>query len=217
MRRGIVVLAAAALLASPACTGSSEPEGETAPGPRDAIAVWPEDTIAPLERARDRVEDGEDPWRLEAGTTAEEFARAVLGWPRPMIGDAQREGSTESVVVERETGGPAVRVTLAQILAPLWSVVSANGEGESHRPAISVRGQNAEITTGIEPFASATVTVAHGDQTVTEEVPPSGEVRLALGAEPETSGHVLILYLDEAGEVASVFASPLPAGDTAAG
>jgi hypothetical protein len=239
--RGIAV-SAAVLLALTACTAdepssadgpdgitsgqpdvTSGPTGETgsevpvALGPRQAVAVWPEDTAADLVAAADGVAAGADPWRLDPALTAAAFADLVLAWPDPSLGDPEADGFTTRIQVEREPGGPEVVVTLSQVVEPIWSVIAVADAVDPLYPPFVITEGEAEIQVGLPEGTTAIVTLGYGLRTSTRSLGSPGTLSVDLGTTPTTGGHLLILYVDADNRVVSASGTPIAAGDTAAG
>jgi hypothetical protein len=60
------------------------------------VALWPEQTLTDVEAAQERVDQGNDPWRLDPVDTVTTFATEVLGWRKPEL----RDPAVDELVVE---------------------------------------------------------------------------------------------------------------------
>jgi len=129
------------------------------PGGADeqAVALWPERTLAEIEAAQQRVDGGEDSWRLDAASTAIRFASDVLGWNDPMVSIQFVPGPVDAAVAD-------VTTPPAPCPAPL--------EGEPI--SLTCLGKRAEVSlhgfTG--PGGIWSVTAVRGDRTRIDLDPP---------------------------------------------
>ena len=96
-------------------------------------------------------------------------------------------------------------------------MVCRRDSGLQPAPPVGIRGAAARVGVNLEGFASAEVEVGYGEGAEKISATEAGDVTLAVPAERATPGHLLIVYFDESGQVASVFGTALPAGDFAAG
>ena len=217
------------------CTSSSTPGARTSPSarppeapsalpsvvasvsPHEGFAIWPEDTPQAAARTAVGLEQGDDPWRTDASETAVEFSQRVLEWPHPSTGAVKDLGyGSFAVEVTRESGGPSVSVRVAKLIADRWwSVTYVQGDPPEGYTA-TVRGSKVELGFDDDGAASMDVRVGYGGQGVSRTVTRPG-LKADLGFEPTTTGHFLVLYRNEHGEVFSAFGTKLPAGDFAAG
>jgi len=193
---------------------TGEPGGPNLGNPRRAFAVWPEDNATDAAEAL----SGEIPaWRLDPEATARAFAARVLGWTdavvRPDVGSIYQ--------VTDGDGRGAIQLVIMQPAARAWSVVSMQrgGEDVDYGPSLGMQDGVLEMF-GLtaERGVSMVEAYAHfGSLRGHAVADDDGAVTIRLGGPTQVAGHVLILWRDGDGNVISGFASPLPAGDTAAG
>ncbi|HXF73080.1 MAG TPA: hypothetical protein VNO79_10780 [Actinomycetota bacterium] len=157
-------LALAALLVAVGCTGRA-----SRPVPRTAahalLALWPEQSPEAAARVQ-RLADGGDRsvrWRLDPGAVALRFARAVLGWPHPIVAREQTWRALNGVELARvwlclpagcPTGGPAFdeEVVLKRVVRPgpggIWSVSEVNSARLQFAPLLFLRVRDVEVPAG---------------------------------------------------------------------
>ena len=194
----------------------AEPSLVAHPDPHAGFAIWPEDTPEAAARAAVGLESGADPWRVDAVTTAAEFARQKLEWPQPATGAVRDEGyGSFAVEVAREKGGPSVSIRLAKLIADRWWSVTYVQGSPPEDYSTTVRGARIELGFDDEGAASMDVEVRYGDRGLSKTLTAAG-LTANLGFAPATTGHFLILYRDGTGQVFSAFGSTLPAGRFAA-
>jgi len=233
-RRTAVAVLLAASIAPAACspTASREDAGRTTGAPRSVVptttavpvggedggfAVWPEDTLQAAEASLPRLASGADAWRADPARTAVRFAQRVLGWTGAVAAEPTDPGEgLVAVDVGPGSGGADVEILMARLLDPWWWVYAVHG-GLGNDPVVSVTGSAVHVGVEAAGAARTDVVVGYGGREVRGSTPGSGEVSLRLGSRHGMTGHVLVLTRDASGQVIGAFASPLPAGDFAAG
>jgi hypothetical protein len=184
---------------------------------RKGFAVWPEDTLQAAEASLPRLASGADPWRADPGETALRFARRVLGWTAAVAGTPIERGEgLLAVDVGSGSGRADVEILMARLVDPWWWVCAVHGS-LGHDPVVSVTGSLVRVGVEAAGAARTDVVVGYDGREVRGSIPGSGEVSLRLGSRPATTGHLLVLTRDASGRLIGAFASPLPAGDFAAG
>lgn len=202
---------------APGARSSVTPTGRVSRDGREGFAVWPEDTLRAAEASLERLASGVDPWRADPRETALRFVERVLGWTDAVGGEPIDRGEgMEAVEVRSASAGASVEVLVARLLEPWWWVHAVHG-GLGHDPVVSVSGSVVRVGVDAAGAVGTDVEVGYGGREVRGSLSGSGELRLRLGYRPATTGHLLILARDAGGRVIGAFASPLPAGDFAAG
>jgi len=159
-------LALAALLVGSGCTAPRDtPVPPPALAPRALLALWPEHSPEAAARVQ-RLADGGDGsvrWRLEPRAVALRFARAVLGWPHPVVAREQTWRALNGVELARvwlclPTGCPASgpafheEVVLKRVVRPgpggIWSVARVNSARLQFAPLLFLRVRDVEVPAG---------------------------------------------------------------------
>lgn len=194
---------------------------------QEGFALWPEDTAREAEEACD---DGSSPtrtFRYDPMSAALEFGNAVLGWKeaigirRELGHDAQSIELRRSAEDNDETArGAAVLVTLTEVANDCWSVwgVSRLPDERPTGVSISIRGRDVEI--GFDDLGANSLyfEIGHGYYTNSSDPePPDGRITALLNYPRGDTGHFLLLFKDENGQVFSAAGGALPAGDFTAG
>jgi hypothetical protein len=123
--------------------------------------------------------------------------------------------ATEYVRVDRGVGDASVTIQVGRVVAGRWwSVIGV--QGTTNPPPVRIRGTTAGVGVSLGGFVTADVTVAYGEEIAKVSTQESGEVQLEV-PDRSTSGHLLVLYVEDNGQVGSAFGTALPAGDFAAG
>lgn len=224
---GVLGLAAVLSVVLGACTGASSttnPASASAsvesPGTSSAqrpFAIWPEDTRPEALAAEGDLANGRDPWRKDAEQTARRFAREVMGWKNTDVHDCRDPVNyRDCLIVERQDSGASVIVAMRRLLADRWWSVTWVGEAQDYGFGITVRGSMVTMGFDLHGAASVSVMVGYGEHDVSKTVMTTSTT-LDLGFDPNTSGHVLLLFRDRRGEVFSAEGSSLPGGDFVAG
>jgi hypothetical protein len=121
------------------------------------------------------------------------------------------------LVLEREDGHATVFVDLAQLLDGKWWSVTWVGSDRDYGLGMSIRRSAVSMSLDRRGAASVDVTVGYGGQNVTKTFKGNEEVNFDLGFKPNTTGHFLILFKDQQGNVFDAQGATLPKGDFAAG
>lgn len=118
-----------------AVTPGQEPSPEV-PTPVETPAfpgIWPSSTPEQLAEIQASVDEGHQPWQLDAAMTAEAFAVNVLGWePEAVESSVESETADQAVVAawHRDRSSIVTRVVLAKLgeTGPtgVWTVVRAD-------------------------------------------------------------------------------------------
>ena len=183
----------------------------------EGFAVWPEDTLQAAEASLGRLESGADPWRADPAETALRFVERVLGWTEAVAGaPIDRGDGLVAFDVRSGSGAENVEVLVACLVDPWWWVYSVHG-GLGRDPVVSVMGSLVHVGVDVAGAMRTDIEVGYGDREVQDSLEGSGELSLRLGFRPATTGRLLVLARDASGHVIGAFASPLPAGDFAAG
>ncbi|MBI4261505.1 MAG: hypothetical protein HY658_13175 [Actinobacteria bacterium] len=190
--------------------------------PDGSFAVWPEDTP---EGARGAAWHPATPgWRYSAWSTALEFARRVLRWDSARlvdesgakaIPDRAAMGTTVVIAVEREEGGPTADVELGYLAPEIWSVTGASGPPVQVTVTRDDRSGWMGTVTSVPYEASVEIRFGYGEfEELVRSAAPGGGVTVPLGRfETNVPGHLIVLFLDEAGRTIAVTAMPLPPGN----
>lgn len=155
------------------------------------FAMWPEDSQArAVEKCKGSFQKRSEAWRRNAQSTALAFANQVLGWPEAAITERDVDRYGQSLRISRYAG-------------------QDQGPGRYEVRVFAVE---------FDPLgaASAIVEVGYGGRNKSYTW-PDGSEDIDFGSKPETSGHFLVLLLDESGIVFSARGGALPGGDFAAG
>jgi hypothetical protein len=185
-------------------------------------AVWPEDTVGETRRGcSDRT-------RAQAALTARSFVETVMLWQdAEIVVEGASPGQRELAVhpapgeVDDPSVSPGLRLTMRQVLPGCWSVVSVSPLEQRRVSAlgVGVDGGTAEIVFERYGATSAKVEFGYGTYTSLTHWHAGGEEVTSLqveGAERST-GHFLVVLLDENGDAFAAIGRPLPPGDFAAG
>lgn len=113
----------------PSPTPSQVPPGTDEP----FVGIWPETTWAGLASGQAAIDDGHQPWRVDAEMTASAFAVGPLGWdPTDVTTETVSRAANETVVAVANTRLPEgleTRVVMRQLgrtgANAVWSVVRA--------------------------------------------------------------------------------------------
>lgn len=176
--------------------------------------LWPEtaNSQLPLE---------EPDWSADPEQTALVFAQSVLGWDDATVQDAEpsedgRFGTTLRVSSPSRDGSASVSVARTTTGGHrIYRVDSRSGEADERTASVSVQGTTAFASASPSPGAATAARVRFDYGGVVTEG-PAGEA-FQLKAPATTTGSVLVLFLDEAGEVVGAWGTQLPEGDFAAG
>lgn len=223
---GVLAVAAALSVVLGACTGASSTNATSASAPVESpatssaqrpFAIWPEDTRPEALAAEGGLANGRDPWRQDAEKTALRFARVVMGWKDTDVHDCKDPMKyRDCLIVERRDSAASVIVAMRRLLADRWWSVTWVGEEKDYGFGITVRGSKVTMGFDLHGAASVSVIVGYGEHDMSKTVMRSSTT-LDLGFDPNTSGHVLLLFRDRRGEVFSAEGSSLPGGDFVAG
>lgn len=107
-------------------------------------------------------------------------------------------------------------VTLVEVTKDCWSVWSVGPAGDEPNgfESITVRGRDVEVAFDAIGADSVSFEMGHGFQTIGyDSEPADGRITALLRYEPDQTGHFLLLFKDENGDVFSATGLPLPAGD----
>ena len=193
----------------------------------EGFALWPEDTAREAEKGCGDAKSSTRTFRYDPMSTALEFGDAVLGWKDAVgiVQESDHEGQSielrrSSTDDAKEAQGAAVLVTLTKVSNECWSVWSVSRLSDD-RPtglSISIRGRDVEI--GFDDLGADSVyfEMGHGYYTTSSDSePPDGRITALLNYPLGDTGHFLLLFQDEDGQVFSATGGPLPAGNFSAG
>jgi hypothetical protein len=184
-------------------------------------AVWPE-------TAGGTVGVDQPAWRSDERETALEFARQVLGWEDAVapveLSEPSEDGHIGGVYGIVRTDHPGqVSVFVAPTLGGRWFGVYHVGFRccvEDQTASVLVDGSTGWATAGPPPpeAVGTVVRFDHGGRIASGTLPLDGDAApFDLGYTPDTTGSVLVLFVDGTGEVVGAWGTSLPAGDFAAG
>jgi hypothetical protein len=183
-------------------------------------AVWPEDN--PGDAAEGCTEATTGSFRTDPVAMASAFGREVMGWAGA---SATVTGATEgSRQVELSRAGTAasgarVNVSVVELVDDCWAVQSvfdAPGDPPTGLVMDSTAGSSPVVRVGfrVPAGASGEVEVGYGDhaerRSWTGPVTMDDPVEIRLGARPDTTGHLFVLFHDDAGAVEKALAYSLP-------
>lgn len=184
------------------------------------FAVWPEDSLAEAEIACE--EEGEarsQPWDI-----TRRFVEEVLGWG---YWDVPYSSFDQYGATFRVNGSPqtspsigSVQIYATDVLPGCYSVFSVHPTArlDFPDPVVSLRGRDFEIGFAILGADSLAFEIGHGPYVMgSDPEPPDGRITVLLTYRPNQSGHFLILFRNEDGDVFTAFGTPMPAGTFAAG
>jgi hypothetical protein len=200
----------------------------------DFAAIWPEDTYEHAAEECTSEAHKEDSWRADPESIALEFGALVLGWEEPSVMevDDPEAYNYDGVVLDVRRDPPdgghgpvsaLVRVWTFESAPDCWSIgsVSRVPDNEPTGVSVSVDGRVVQIGFDTLDAAGGSVEVGYGgrDQMKrwVEAEATERPVTFELGFDPATTGHFLILFEDQEGQVFSASGGPLAAGDFAAG
>lgn len=197
------------------------------PAEESFAAIWPEDTAEEAEQRCRRHSRTPNVWSANRVTTAGRFSADVLMWEEPLIRYTPTAKEVQKMEIRRSENddgprarGPAVIVYLTEFVPRCWSVVSV-GRLPDDKPtglSITVRGKDVEI--GFDDLGADSIyfEIGHGYYTNSSgPEPPDGRITAHLRYPRGETGHFLLLFKDENGDVFSAAGGPLPAGDFSAG
>jgi hypothetical protein len=151
-----LVIAGTSLTTTPAPRPGTPPAG--VPATDRLPSIWPEGNRPEVRAAQQRVDEGEDAWRMDPAETATRFAREVLGWDgsnRPLlVAESGATGATgagttptgaSDVLLEVGTGvaepGDRISLRLRQLAdhgeGGVWSVTEVRAAGIHLRSPVS--------------------------------------------------------------------------------
>lgn len=199
------------------------PEGQTqitaetskpASRPIEAFAIWPADTE---DRSRSfcqrQASHTSDPSSAALG-----FASAVLQWPSALA--EPRENGTIEVRREVAVEEAAVLISTSEVRPGCWFVTGVSRLADRRPTGVGVSVGGRRFSMSFDPLGADEVQghIRYGNMgTNLRWVEGETIFEGQLGTRPRTSGHFLILFLDENGEVFSAAGSALPAGNFTAG
>jgi hypothetical protein len=192
--------------------------------PKEGFALWPGDN---QESTKEHCATSGDAVTTDPSSVALEFGAQKLGWGKTIAISLGENGDYRELELRRdpdddgqEAEGAAVRVWVLEVEPDCWFLTSVSRLPD-HRPTgvgISVDGR--EFSIGFDPQGADEVRgeIYHGE-TGTNLRWVEGETVFEgkLGIRPQTTGHYLLLFLDDHGEVFSATGGALPAGDFSAG
>jgi hypothetical protein len=184
---------------------------------KDGFAIWPEDTLDGARAVTSRVEAGDDQWRSDPRETAIRFAREVLRWSGATAAPFQEAPCAACFAVTREAGGPQIYVRLEQRVPPMWWVTYAAGIEkqviESYSLFFDRTGPH--LQGGVAAGEHSGVRLQVGFDGRNEErdltTDPDGIAHFSfdLAFVPRTTGHLIVLFLEDDGKVEALQAVTL--------
>lgn len=182
-------------------------------------AVWPEDN--PADATSGCTEATPGSFRADPVATAVAFGREVMGWREATPSVTGSTPTSRQVELRRDAApSPRVNVSVVELVDDCWAVQSVfDVRGDPHTGLVvdSTAGETdvvVQVRFEAPAGTSGEVEVGYGDyverRTWHGPVTMDDPVVVELAERPDTTGHLFVLFADDAGSVVKALAYSLP-------